>query len=694
MQQESARMYAYAISFDTIKVYLSKNYYNGISSKFYLKDLETSEHELLHGDTAGEEDGYNTYLFHTSFKIGKSYRVSDAYGLTCFLDFSRLPLCKEFDDHFYYDGDDLGPAYTPYATSFKVWAPTATSVIVKLKHYDDIKLYEMKRLDKGVFALRIFKDLENYEYTYFIGNNDQVIESCDPYAYASTSNQRSSIIVDLNKIRKKTYDLPPLEHKTDAVIYELHVRNFSVDSYGNLRHKGKFLAFAEEGNKTMMNEKSGVDYLEDLGVTHIQLMPINDYATVDEDHPYELYNWGYDPAQYNVTEGSYVTIPNDGYRRIQECRDMIDAIHKHGMRVIPDVVYNHMHDIFDNALAKTVPHYFFRTDENGYLTNGTWCGNDMNSTAKMCRKYILDMCKRWQTLYGVDGYRMDLMGILDVETVNAIEEQGRSIDPSFMLYGEGWNMGTLPIEEKAIIENNGKMPQVGFFNDFFRDTMRGNNQMEIKGYTSGDTYKTNEAIFAMCDYNKFSSIEQSINYVECHDNATVYDKFVVCNRDEGEDYIRRRCDLALVMTLLSQGVPFLHAGEEFYDTKKGNANSYNAGDEVNQFDWGRRDQNMKTVHLVKDLIRLRKENKCFRYYDFEDMRNHISINNINHRMIEYILTQDEGSYHEFRIYVNPSLDNIGISIEDSFKILQKADHEEIQNGYMNVAPCSFVIAAR
>ena len=148
------------------------------------------------------------------------------------------------------------------------------------------------------------------------------------------------------------------------------------------------------------------------------------------------------------------------------------------------------------------------------------------------------------------------------------------------------------------------------------------------------------------------------------------------------------------MTLLSQGVPFLHAGEEFYDTKKGNANSYNAGDEVNQFDWGRRDQNMKTVHLVKDLIRLRKENKCFRYYDFEDMRNHISINNINHRMIEYILTQDEGSYHEFRIYVNPSLDNIGISIEDSFKILQKADHEEIQNGYMNVAPCSFVIAAR
>ena len=318
----------------------------------------------------------------------------------------------------------------------------------------------------------------------------------------------------------------------------------------------------------------------------------------------------------------------------------------------------------------------------------------MNSTAKMCRKYILDMCKRWQTLYGVDGYRMDLMGILDVETVNAIEEQGRSIDPSFMLYGEGWNMGTLPIEEKAIIENNGKMPQVGFFNDFFRDTMRGNNQMEIKGYTSGDTYKTNEAIFAMCDYNKFSSIEQSINYVECHDNATVYDKFVVCNRDEGEDYIRRRCDLALVMTLLSQGVPFLHAGEEFYDTKKGNANSYNAGDEVNQFDWGRRDQNMKTVHLVKDLIRLRKENKCFRYYDFEDMRNHISINNINHRMIEYILTQDEGSYHEFRIYVNPSLDNIGISIEDSFKILQKADYEEIQNGYMNVAPCSFVIAAR
>ncbi len=694
MQRESIRMFAYAISFDEIKVLLSKNYYNGISSKFYLKDLESNEHRLLHGDAGNEENGFNTYYFRTSFEVGKSYRISDAYGLTCFLDFSMLPMCKEFDEHFSYDGDDLGAFYTKSYTTFKVWAPTATSVTLKLKNEESITLYTMKRLDRGVFYTRVYSDLELYEYTYLVSNNDITTETCDPYAFSSTSNQRSSIIVDLSKCQRKTYPLPPLEKKTDAIIYELHVRDFSVDPYGELRHKGKFLAFCEEGNATMLGYKSGVDYLADLGITHVQLQPINDYATVDEDHPYELYNWGYDPAQYNVTEGSYVSDPNDGYRRINECIHMIESIHKHGMRVILDVVFNHMHDVNDNALEKTVPYYFFRRDENGNLTNGSWCGDDLNSTAYMCRKYIVAMCRRWQTLYGCDGFRMDLMGITDIDTVNLIEEQGRSLDPFFMLYGEGWNMGTLPNEQKAMIENNRKVPRVGFFNDFFRDTVRGSNQLEIKGYTSGDTYKTNDAIITMCDYGKFSSVEQSINYVECHDNATTFDKYSICNRDEGESAIRRRCELANIMVLLSMGVPFLHAGQEFFDTKHGNANSYNAGDSVNQFDWGRRDQHIENIHLIKALIKLRKENACFRYNNFDDMHEHIRINNINHRMIEYILTQDEGPYKEFRIYINPSFDIIGVDIDDDFEILHKGENERIENRHLNVQGISFAICAR
>lgn len=695
MQRESIRMFAYAISFDEIKVYLSKGYYNGISSKFYLKDLETNEHKLLNGDDGQEENGFKTYYFHTEFKVGRSYRVSDAYGLTCFLSFDRLPLCQDFDDRFAYDGDDLGSQYTPGATTFKVWAPVSTAVVLKLKSPEGaVSLYPMERENRGVYYIRIFKDLELYEYTYLISSNDETVESCDPYAYASTSNQRSSIVVDLKKCRRKTYDLPVLESKTDAIIYEVHVRDFSVDPYGELRHKGKFLAFSETGNATMLGYKTGVDYLEDLGVTHIQLQPINDYATVDEDHPYELYNWGYDPAQYNVTEGSYVSDPNDGYRRINECIRMIENIHKHHMRVILDVVYNHMHDVNDNALERTCPNYFFRRDEFGNLTNGSWCGNDLNSTAHMCRKYILDMCKRWQVLYGADGFRMDLMGIIDIETVNGIEAQGREIDPSFMLYGEGWNMGTLPQEQKAMIDNNRALPNVGFFNDYFRDTIRGSNQMEIKGYTSGDTYKTNDAIITMCDYGKFSSVEQSINYVECHDNATTFDKYSICNREEGEAAIERRCLLANIMVVLSMGVPFLHAGQEFFDTKFGNVNSYNAGDTVNKFDWGRRDQHIAAVETMKALIRLRKENKCFRYNNFDDMHAHIFINNINHRMVEYILTQDEGQYHEFHVYINPSFDTIGVDIDDDFKILMKAEDEAISNHHLDVHGISYVICAR
>lgn len=486
-----------------------------------------------------------------------------------------------------------------------------------------------------------------------------------------------------------------LKHTTDAVIYEVGVRDFSVDEYGQITHKGKFLGFCEEGTVTKNGFSSGMDYLDMLGVTHVQLLPINDYATVDEDHPDLLYNWGYDPAQYNVPEGSYITDPNDGYKRILECQRMVRCIHKHNMRVILDVVYNHMHDVNNNALEKTVPYYFFRRDENGELSNGSWCGNDLNSTAKMCRKYILDMCKRWQVLYGVDGFRMDLMGIVDNDTVNMIYEQGHALDSSFMLYGEGWNMGTaLPDSEKTTIENNHKTPHVGFFNDHFRDTVKGPNQMEVKGYTSGDTYKTNEAIIAMCDYNKFLSIEQSINYTECHDNATVFDKFIISNGHEDEYCRQKRCLLTLAMTIFAQGVPFIHAGQEFLGTKNGNQNSYNAGDAVNKLDWERHDEYMNVVQAVKFFIDLRKHNKCFRYYDYEDMHQHVFINNIYYRMVEYHLTQDEGDYKEFKIYFNPSYDVITIGIEDDFKILYSMSNERIENGQLNVFGVSMVVCAR
>lgn len=241
------------------------------------------------------------------------------------------------------------------------------------------------------------------------------------------------------------------------------------------------------------------------------------------------------------------------------------------MRVVLDVVYNHMHDVNFNALEKTVPHYFFRRNQDGSLSNGSWCGNDLNTTAKMCRKYILDMCKRWQVLYGIDGYRFDLMGLIDIDTMKLIDAQAKAIDPSFIVYGEGWNMATALLEEKrTTIQNNRKTPQLGFFNDFFRDTLRGTNQMESKGYFSGDTYKTNDAIRAMCQFDMFDNIGQSINYVECHDNATCYDKLRRSNYDESKDIRKKRLRLMLAAVILSQGVPFIHSGQEFLERKMDN----------------------------------------------------------------------------------------------------------------------------
>ena len=697
MEENAIRMKAYAVNFNEIRVYLSKNYYNGISSKFYLKDLQTDELVLLSGDSLNSNDNpdFQEYAFHVSFTMGKVYKIFDAYGLSCFLDFTKLSMCKEFDDLYFYDQDDLGSHYTKTATTFKVWAPLATAVILKIIKDEKISLFSMERGLKGVYSYIAEGDFDGARYYYLIRHAGTYELALDPYAYASRSNGRSSFVVNLDNIQMNHYDLPPLEHKTDAIIYEASVRDFSMSSSSGMEHKGKFLAFTETGTSTDSGISTGIDYLTDLGITHLQLMPINDFATVDETNPTELYNWGYDPAQYNVTEGSYVTEPDHPYKRITEAKDMIDKLHSRGMRVVLDVVYNHMHDVNLNALEKTVPHYFFRRNEDGTLSNGSWCGNDLNTTAKMCRKYILDMCKRWQVLYNIDGYRFDLMGLIDIDTMKLIDAQAKAIDSSFMIYGEGWNMMTAISEDtRTTIQNNRQVPDIGFFNDFFRDTIRGTNQMESKGYFSGDTYKTNDAMKAMCNLEMFDNISQSINYVECHDNATSYDKFLISNYDETEEMRKKRLCLMLAGVILSQGVPFLHSGQEFFRTKAGQHNTYNAGDQVNALDWSRRDVEIETVEFIKFLIRLRKNNPCFRYDDYDVIRENVQLDNIAHRMIQYKLHQESGEYKDILIYLNASKDAIQVQVEEGYHLLYHSEKEEISNYELSVTGVSLVILVR
>lgn len=698
MEESAVRMKAYAVAFDEIRVYLSKGYYNGISSQFYIKNIENDQLIPLNGDSLNNssQDGFQEYVFHTNFTMGKVYKVVDAYGLSCYLDFSKLSMCEEFDELYFYDHNDLGNQYTKEKTTFKVWAPLATGVILKVMKWNgETELFPMKRQKKGVYFVEVCEDLELEQYVYLIRHTNSYEVTLDPYAYSSSSNGRASIIVDLEKVPCRQFDLPVLEKMTDMVIYETSVRDFSMSSTSGMKNKGKFLAFTELNTSTDSGNPTGLDYLSCLGITHLQLMPIADFATVDEKNPLELYNWGYDPLAYNVTEGSYVTDPDDGYMRMTEAQRMVEALHSRGIRVVMDVVFNHMHDVNINALERTVPYYFFRRNEDGSLSNGSWCGNDLNTTALMCRKYILDMCRRWQVLYGIDGFRFDLMGIIDQETMKLVDAQGKALDPSFVVYGEGWNMPTALDEEmRTTIQNNLKTPYIGFFNDFFRDTLRGTNQMETKGYFSGDTYKTNDAMKAICNLDMFAKITQSINYVECHDNATCYDKLQISNYDESEKIRKRRSRLMMAAVILSQGVPFLHSGQEFFRTKGGLSNTYNAGDQVNALDWNRKDMEIDTTQFVQFLIHLRKNNPCFRYGSYDMIRKNVKTENINHRMIKYSLHQNEGEYKDFIIYFNASLETLQVEVEDGFQLLYHSEKGKILDHQLDVNGVCLAILVR
>lgn len=698
MEESAVRMKAYAVAFDEIRVYLSKGYYNGISSQFYIKNIENDELIPLNGDSLNNssQDGFQEYVFHTNFTMGKVYKVVDAYGLSCYLDFSKLSMCEEFDELYFYDHNDLGNQYTKEKTTFKVWAPLATGVILKIMKWNgETELFPMKRQKKGVYFVEVCEDLELEQYVYLIRHTNSYEVTLDPYAYSSSSNGRASIIVDLEKVPCRQFDLPVLEKMTDMVIYETSVRDFSMSSTSGMKNKGKFLAFTELNTSTDSGNPTGLDYLSCLGITHLQLMPIADFATVDEKNPLELYNWGYDPLAYNVTEGNYVTDPDDGYMRITEAQRMVEALHSRGIRVVMDVVFNHMHDVNINALERTVPYYFFRRNGDGSLSNGSWCGNDLNTTALMCRKYILDMCRRWQVLYGIDGFRFDLMGIIDQETMKLVDAQGKALDPSFVVYGEGWNMPTALDEEmRTTIQNNLKTPYIGFFNDFFRDTLRGTNQMETKGYFSGDTYKTNDAMKAICNLDMFAKITQSINYVECHDNATCYDKLQISNYDESEKIRKRRSRLMMAAVILSQGVPFLHSGQEFFRTKGGLSNTYNAGDQVNALDWNRKDMEIDTTQFVQFLIHLRKNNPCFRYGSYDMIRKNVKTENINHRMIKYSLHQNEGEYKDFIIYFNASLETLQVEVEDGFQLLYHSEKGKILDHQLDVNGVCLAILVR
>ena len=546
------------------------------------------------------------------------------------MELTKLYDSPEFAAKYTYTGNDLGVTYTKASTKLRVWAPTATAVnVVTYKESDAPSssgaLTKMTYDTKGTWVATLKGDQNGTVFNYRVSVNNTVNEAVDPYVRATTVNGLRGVIVNLDATDPKGWNTskPKFTGKpTDAVIYELHVRDLSMDPSSGIpaKNKGKFLALTDLSTSNQ-GQKTGVSAIKNLGVTHVELLPIFDFATVNENLP--TFNWGYDPQNYNVPEGSYSSDPTKPTVRITELKSAIMSLHKAGLRVNMDVVYNHVSNANTFSQNLIVPGYFFRRDDNGNLTSGSGCGNDVASERPMVRKFIVDSVKYWTTEYNLDGFRFDLMGLMDIETINEITAALKKIDPTILVIGEGWNMGTLPAEKRANQLNISKLPGVAHFNDQIRDGIKGSVfDAADNGFATGKfTAKMNvmAGIVGNTDYSteimtKWTTTApgQSVNYVESHDNMTLVDKITASVKDAKPADIAQLSQLAASIALLSQGMPFIQAGQEFLRSKGGDTNSYKSSDLVNSLKWGTQSANAATVKYYKGLIELRKAHPAFR----------------------------------------------------------------------------------
>ena len=540
---------------------------------------------------------------------------------------------KEFNEKYFYDGE-LGAIYSPDKTTFRVWAPTAKSVEF-VNYSDDAAATPMKRGERGTWELTLDGDKQGLEYRYRLTfENGTVNEAIDPYARAVTANGTRTVVIDAEKTAPNNWDgkrMAPFSSMRDAIIYEAHVRDLTIGPDNGITNKGKFLGLAEAGTKTQAGNLSGLDYLKSLGVTHVQLLPIYDFGSVDETGDLSFnaqYNWGYDPQNYNVPEGSYSTDPQDPTARIVELKSMISTLHDNDIRVIMDVVYNHVYTPENSPLQQTVPNYFFRMDSNCNFFDGTGVGNETASEQLMMRKYIVDSVTYWAKNYGIDGFRFDLMGIHDVETMNAVREALNEIDPSIVILGEGWEMGNHPAGVLGANQKNAdKLPGIAFFNDQYRDTVKGDNfELTHTGFINGANQEHRSWDFlnnikGAQHVRDYLGPEQSVVYNEAHDNYTMFDKLKGSMPHASDGEIAKRHTLGTATQYLANGAVFIHAGQEFLRTKSGDHNSYKSPDAVNEFDYDRAAQFAKEVQFFRDLNAFRKQ------YDFMRLPSYEAINN-------------------------------------------------------------------
>ncbi|MCP3738991.1 type I pullulanase [Rossellomorea sp. BNER] len=619
----------------------------------------------------------------SNMKLTNNYSITFPPFGESSVKIGKVVRSKEFDELFYYDGE-LGNEYTEKKTNFRVWAPTAQEA--KLVLYDSWEdasgeEIEMTKAEKGTWTHTLTGDQDGKIYTYKVKIGDDWNEAVDPYVRAVTVNGDRGVVVDLDSTDPKHWNnrKPKLRNPEDSIIYELHTRDLSIHPESGIKHKGKYLGVAEKNTKGPNDVSTGLSYIKELGVTHVQFLPIYDYRTVDEtrlDEP--QFNWGYDPKNYNVPEGSYSTDPYNPKTRITELKTMIQTLHDQNLRMVMDVVYNHVYSVNEHSFHKLVPGYYFRYNEDGSLANGTGVGNDTASERKMVQKFIIDSVKFWTNEYHIDGFRFDLMGIHDIETMNMVREELNKIDPSIIVLGEGWDLNT-PLDSnlKANQKNAEDMQGIAHFNDNIRDGLKGSvfNDQD-KGFINGKSgmeETIQRGIGAGMNYSDeiatYRDPEQVITYVEAHDNLTLWDKLALTNTEASIEDRKQLHKLATSIVLTSQGVPFLHAGQEFMRTKDGDHNSYQSPDEINQLDWQRRYEYNEEVQYVKGLIDIRKKYQSFRLTTKKQIESTLNFLPSVEGVVSYSLDlkahRDKGK--EMVIIHNANKENITINLPTAAK---------------------------
>ncbi len=606
------KMKAYIDSFEEITILVDKDL--KIENKvFYLLDKKKKiELEILH---MYEEEFFFKFIVKNlpTILLHKEYFIIDEENHKFLLRSGSIIRSKEFENKFKYDGP-LGVEYSKEKTIFRVWTPVAKEIEVELYHNNEKKRVPFTYTKGGLWECKIDGDIEGYGYLFYVRVFEDFKCIHDPYAFSSSANGEYNYVIDFNKLYKPKYSKPLFSGKyTDAIIYEASIRDFTY--YLKNENQGTFLGMIEN-HPTKSQEKTGIAYIASLGVTHLQLLPIFDFGGVDDVKKNSKYNWGYNPEQYFVPCGWYSKNPYDPYSRINELIELVDMCHKYGLRVNMDVVFNHVYKYEEFAFDYLVPGYNYRVGLDGKMSNASFCGNDFASERYMCSRFICDALEYYAKVFNVSGFRFDLMGLLDIKTLQNAHRRLIKVDKNIMLYGEGWNMNNpLPDEDRPHMFNHYKIPEYAFFNDRFRDFVRGSQYNHTGGFVFGggkgwfDLY---HVILGSClDYFKFHEPTQSINYVECHDNYTFYD-FGKMFLNLDEEHVFDAARLALEIVLISQGIPFIHAGEEFYRTKQGVENSYNTKDAINKIDYSRRDKYIEFVNTIRDLIAIRKENDVLR----------------------------------------------------------------------------------